>query len=129
MKFIAYLACGSILAAAVFSAVSILAGLEAGKEIWFGMLAPTLASIVSRVAIERQKKLNPQKMLKHIIQSFVVKSIFFGVYIVVLVKTNQVRPGLFIGCFAFFYLALHITEAIKLRTTQGSLATDDVGRQ
>ena len=129
MKFVAYLACGSVLAAVILHVVSGLAGLGAEKEIWFGMLAPTLASIVSRVAIERQKKLNPQKMLKHIIQSFVVKSIFFGVYIVVLVKTNQVHPGLFIGCFAFFYLVLHITEAVKLRTTQDSLATDDVGRQ
>ena len=129
MKFIACLTGGSVLAAIVFSAVSGLAGLGAEKEIWFGMIGPTLASVVSRVALDRQKNLNPQKILKSIIQSFVVKSIFFGVYIAALVKTNQARPGPFIGCFAFFYLALHIAEAVKLRAMQGEPVTNDGNRQ
>ena len=129
MKFIACLAGGSILVAIFLNAVSGLAGLGAEKEIWFGMFGPTLASVVTLVAIERQKILNPQKMLKCIIQSFVIKSIFFGAYIVGLVKTNQVRPGPFVGCFAFFYLALHVAEAVKLHKAQNGLAMNDVNRQ
>ena len=126
MKFIAYLACGSILAAIIFHIVSGLAGFGAEREIWFGMLVPMLASVISWTALERQKRLNPQKILKCIIQSFVVKSFFFGAYIVVLVKTGQVRPGPFVVCFAFFYLALHIVEAFELRRTQAmSSAVDD----
>ena len=129
MKFIAYLAGGSVMTAVVLSTVSALAGLGAGREIWFGMLGPTLASVVGRVAIDRQKNLNPQIILKSIIQSFVVKSIFFGVYIAALVKTKQVSPGPFVGCFAFFYLALHIAEAVKLRAVQNRLAANDINRQ
>jgi len=126
MKFVTYLACGSILAASILHVVSRLAGFGAEREIWFGMLVPTLASIISWMALERQKRLNPQKILKCIIQSFVVKSIFFGAYIAALVKTNQVSPKLFVGCFVFFYLALHVVEAVKLRAMQGDLATDDI---
>ena len=130
MKFIACLAGGSILAAIVFSAVSGLTGMGAGKEIWLGMLAPTLASVITWVAIERQKSLNSQKMLKCIIQAFVVKFLFFGVYITVLVKTNQVSPKSFAVCFAFFYLALHIAEAFELRRAQAEQpAANDINGQ
>jgi len=128
MKFIAYLAGGSILTAMVLNAVSVLTGLAVGKEIWFGMLGPMLASVITWVAIERQKITNPQKMLKCIIQGFVIKSFFFGAYIVVLVQTNQVRPGLFICLFAFFYLALHMTEALELRRVQARLVMNGINR-
>jgi hypothetical protein len=129
MKFVAWLAGGSILAAIVFSAVSGMTGLGASGEIWFGMLGPTLASIITWMAIERQRRLDPQKMLKCLIQSFVIKFVFFGAYIAVVVKTNQVRPGLFVGCFAFFYLALHMAEALELRKTQAGPAANDINRQ
>ena len=120
MKFVAYLAGGSILTAIVFSVVSIAAGLRAEKDIWLGMLGPMLASVGAWTAIERQRRLNPQKMLKCLIQSFVVKFLFFGAYIIVVLKTNQVRPGFFVSCFVFFYLALHMTEALELRKMQTS---------
>ena len=128
MKFIVSLAGGSVLTAIVFNAVSGLTGLGAGKEIWFGMFAPAMASVVTWMAIERQKHLNSQKMLKCIIQAFVLKFLFFGVYITVLVKTNQVNPKSFAVCFAFFYLALHIAEAFELRRAQVArlAAGDDV---
>ncbi|MDR0310665.1 MAG: hypothetical protein LBJ21_03655 [Acidobacteriota bacterium] len=129
MKFVAYLAGGSILTALVFGGISGLVGLGAEKEIWFGMLGPTLASVISWVAIERQRRLNPQKILKCLIKAFVIKFLLFGVYIAVLVKTTQVRPGLFIGCFAFFYLALHAAEAFELRRVQTRLITNNVNKQ
>ena len=128
MKFVAYLAGGSILTAIVFSIVSGAAGLGAAREIWFGMFGPTLASVVAGIALERQVRLNPQKMLKCLIQSFVVKFLFFGAYIAVVVKTNQVRPGYFVGCFAFFYLALHMAEALELRRMQARPAANDIKR-
>jgi hypothetical protein len=129
MRFVAYLAGGSILAAIIFHVVSGLAGFGAEREIWFGMLVPTLASVISWTALERQKRLNPQKILKCIIQSFVIKSFCFGAYIVVLVKAGQVRPGPFVVCFAFFYLALHIAEAFELRRAQAMSATVDGSSQ
>jgi len=115
MKFIGYLTGASILAAIVFTIVSGSVGLGAEKEIWFGMLCPTLAFIVSGLVIERQRRISPQKIFKRRIQIFVVKFLFFGVYIAVLVKMGQVKPELFFVCFAFFYLALHIAEAYELR--------------
>ena len=118
MKFIICLAGGAILTAVAIGGISGLFGLGIEREIWFGMLAPTLASVVARVAIERQRRLSPQKMLKCLIQAFVVKFMFFGVYIVVLAKTNQVRLETFVICFVFFYLALHMAEAFELRRAQ-----------
>ena len=127
MKFVACLAGGSILTAIVFSIVSGAAGLGAEREIWFGMLAPTLASVVAWTAIERLRRLNPQKILKCLMLSFLIKFLFFGAYIIVVVKTTQVRPGFFVCCFAFFYLALHMTEALELRKTQARLwANNDI---
>ena len=118
MKYIGYLAGGSILTAVVLSIVSGLASLEIEREIWFGMLAPTLASVLAWMASVRQRHPDSRMILKRLTQAFVVKFLFFGVYIVVLVKTGQVRPEPFIGCFALFYVALHMTEALRLRRMQ-----------
>jgi len=126
MKFVACLAGGSILTAIVFNVVSRAAGLGAEKEIWFGMFGPMSASVVTWMAIERQKNLNPQKMLRCLIQAFVLKFLFFGAYIVAIVKTNQIRPGLFVSCFAFFYLALHIAEACRLRMEQTRMISAEI---
>lgn len=128
MKFVAYLAGGSVLSAAAISGVSGLVGLGA-REIWLGMLGPTLASVISWMMIERQTRLAPNQILKCLILTFVIKFLFFGVYIVVLVKANLVRPEFFVGCFAFFYLALHTAEAFELRRTQARLAANDGERQ
>ncbi|MCL2877830.1 MAG: hypothetical protein FWF13_03515 [Acidobacteria bacterium] len=118
MKFVAYLAGGSLLAAIVFSVVSGAAGLGVQREIWFGMFGPTLASVLTWVALKRQMRHGPQKMLGCLIKAFMLKFLFFGVYIVALAKTNQVRPEPFVCCLAFFYLASHITEAFELRKVQ-----------
>jgi len=123
MKFIAYLAGASILSAIFFSAVSELAGLGAEKEIWLGMFGPMSASVITWMVIDRQKRLNPQKILKYLIQAFVLKFLFFGAYVVVIVKTNQVRPELFVSCFAFFYLALHMAEAFELHRVQAKMGS------
>ena len=125
MKFVGCLAGGSVLAAIVFSVVSRVAGLGAEREIWFGMSAPTLASVVAWVAIERQRRLNPRNILKCMIQAFVVKFLFFGVYVAVFVKANLVSPKLFVVCFAFFYFALHMAEAFELRRAQARLAANN----
>jgi hypothetical protein len=94
------------------------AGLGVQREIWFGMLGPTLVSVLTWVALKRQMRQGPQKMLECLIKAFMLKFVFFGVYIVALVKTNQVRPEPFVCCLAFFYLALHTTEAFELRKVQ-----------
>jgi hypothetical protein len=126
MKFVAYLAGGSVLTALVFGGVSGLFGLGADREIWFGMLGPALASVISWMAIERQRRLNPEKMLQCLIKSFAIKFLFFGLYIAVLIKTGTVRPGPFTGCFVFFYLALHAAEAFELRRAQTRLMAKNI---
>jgi len=68
-------------------------------------------------------------MLRCLIQAFMLKFLFFGAYIVVIVKTSQVHPGVFVGCFAFFYIALHIAEALELRRIQaGPVMNGDTNR-
>ena len=130
MKFVVCLAVGSILAALVLNAVSAAVGLDvAGKEIWFGMLGPALAAVVTHVAVELQRRQNPEKILKRLIQAFVVKFLFFGAYIVFLLKTSLVRPEVFACCFVLFYLALHMAEAYGLyRARTGLTETNDDGR-
>jgi len=125
MKFDVCLAGGSVLVAMVFSVVSRVAGLGAEREIWFGMLGPTLASVAAWAAIERQRRLNPRNILKRVIQAFVVKFLFFGVYVAVFVKANLVHhPKLFVVCFALFYFALHMAEAVELRRAQAKPAAN-----
>ena len=129
MKFVAQLAGGSILMAIFLSVASRVAGLGSERDIWLGMLGPMLATVIAWTAIEHQRRrLNPQKVLKCLIRAFALKFLFFGAYIIVLVKTDQVSLKPFVVCFVFFYLALHMAEALKLRRMQTQMATN-INRQ
>jgi FtsH-binding integral membrane protein len=109
---------GSVLAAAVLNIIAVTSGFRVEREIWLGMLCPALASIVSWWLMARQTGGNPQGMTRFMIQAFVAKILFFAACIVVLLQSGLVRPKLFAACFAGFYIALHLVEAVGLQRWQ-----------
>jgi len=115
MKFLWWMLAGSILTAIVLAfAVSA----QTKLEIWFGMAGPLIAAVFSWIAMVRQHARNDRGMTRLLIQAFAVKLVFFAVYITVLLRSRCVRPIPFVICFAGFYLALHIVEAIGLGRMQ-----------
>jgi F0F1-type ATP synthase assembly protein I len=117
MKLLFWMSAGSILAAIV---VSIVAGRQAMMDIWLGMAGPLIATMISWIAMVRQYAKNNRGMTRLLIRAFAAKVVFFALYIIVILRSRCVRPIPFVICFAGFYLALHIMEAIGLSRMQAA---------
>lgn len=106
---------GSVLSSLV---ATILIGAEAPAvrlAVWLGMIGPLVAALSTWVAVERMFRKQPEKVTGVLIKAFVLKLIFFGGYVAVILKGTGVRPVPFVISFASYFLALHITEAVRLK--------------
>ena len=76
---------------------------------------PLVAALGTWVAVERMFRKQPEKVTGVLIKAFVVKMVFFGGYVAVILKGSGVQPVPFVISFASYFLALHITEAVRLK--------------
>src|SRR5262245_58270019 len=84
-------------------------------SVWLGMLGPLTATLCAMVAVTRAYRKNPAGLAGAMIAAFVVKMVFFGGYVALVLKAGWVRQGPFAASFTGYFLALHIIEAIRLR--------------
>ena len=90
--------------------------IDAEREIVLGMIGPLVAAVVTWVLVERTwTSSHPERLTPLMIQAFAAKMVFFGVYIVVILKMLPVRPIAFVVSFTSYFIALHVTEALCMR--------------
>ena len=90
-------------------------GDEANPEVLYGMLAPLLVVVVSWVVVERTYRANPERLMRVMVEGLAVKALFFGAYVVGMLRLVEVRPVPFVVSFTSYFIALHVTEAVLLR--------------
>jgi hypothetical protein len=88
---------------------------ELRLAVWLGMLGPLVAAICSMVALNRAHRKNPATVTNVLIAAFAAKVVFFGGYVILIVKAGWVLPAPFVVSFVSYFFALHIIEAIRLR--------------
>ncbi len=91
------------------------APLDVRLAVWLGMAAPLGATACSAILVERVYRSRPESLTRVMGGAFAVKMIFFGGYVALVVKADWVRPIPFAISFTGYFLALHITEAFRLR--------------
>jgi hypothetical protein len=91
------------------------AALELRLAVWLGMLAPLVATLCSMVAVNRAYRRDPATFTRAMIGAFVAKVLFFGGYVMLVMKAGWVRPTAFAISFVGYFFALHIIEAFRLR--------------
>ena len=91
------------------------AGATTNPEALYGMLAPLLVATVSWVVIQRTYRSNPERLTGVMVQGLAVKAVFFGAYVVAMLRVLRVRPVPFVVSFTGYFIALHVTEALFLR--------------
>jgi len=97
-------------------AVTRLLGIDADREIVLGMIGPLVAAVVTWVIVERTYTgRHPERLTPVMIQAFAAKMVFFGAYVVVMLKALHVRPVEFVVSFTSYFIALHLTEALCMR--------------
>jgi hypothetical protein len=92
-----------------------LAGAGGNPEVLYGMLAPLLVAVVSWIVIERAFRSRPERLMGVMVQGLAVKAVFFGAYVIGMLRVIGLRPVPFIVSFTGYFIALHVTEAVFMR--------------
>ena len=112
MKPVAWMVGASIVSWLIASRV---VGADANPEVLYGMLAPLLVAAVSWVVIERTYRSTPERLTNVMVQGLAVKAVFFGAYVVAMLRVIGLRPVPFVVSFTSYFIALHVTEALFLQ--------------
>ncbi len=112
MKQIAWMAGTSLAAGVVALAV---AGGGIRNELLLGMLGPLVVACGTWVLAERTHARDPRAVTGLMIAGFAFKMVFFGVYVVVMLRVLDVQPVPFAVSFSSYFIALHFVEALFLQ--------------
>jgi hypothetical protein len=105
---------GSVSAVSWFLA-ALLVDRQTGIEILFGMLGPLIAVTSSWVLADRIYRQRAEMLTTVMTTAFVVKIVFFGAYISVVILLLRLRPVPFVISFSSYFIGLYLIEALYLR--------------
>jgi hypothetical protein len=89
--------------------------------VFFGMLGPYAAVAATWVLIERVTRTNPGGLTGLLMAGFVVKMLFFALYVVAVVRLAKVDWSVFTVTFAAAFIGMYAVEALLLRRLVGRL--------
>ena len=88
---------------------------EANPEALLGMIGPLLAACASWVAVERMHAVAPERVMSVMLTAFMVKMMFFGVYVAAMLRGLELRRTPFVVSFTVYFIALYAVEALFLK--------------
>jgi hypothetical protein len=100
---------------AAWLAATALFGGAAGTDVLLGMLGPLAIACVTWVLMERTYRRNPQQLTAVMIAAFGGKLVFFGAYVVVMIRAVGVDPVPFVSSFTGYFIGLYVIEALYLK--------------
>ncbi len=106
-----------MIVAAILSWV-VVAGITGGRanpEVFYGMVGPLAVAAASWIVTKRAYTAAPQRLMGVLITGMAIKAVFFGAYVVVMLRILALRPGPFIASFTSYFIALHMMEALFMR--------------
>ena len=89
---------------------------EAAAELFLGMLGPLVAAVTTTVLFERTYRRDPGELTPLMIKAFGAKMVLFGSYVGAVVTFTALSPIPFALSFCASFIALHLTEALVLRS-------------
>jgi len=111
MKPIAYMAAVSVIS--WIGAAMIDRG--ARLEILFGMLGPLAAGSGTWILVAWAYRERPEGSTGLMAAAFVLKMVFFGAYVAVMLRVMRFRPVPFVVSFTGYFIGLYLMEALFLR--------------
>jgi hypothetical protein len=111
MRPVAWMAGVSVLS---WLAATAVAGPAAHPEVLLGMLGPLVSACLTWVAVVRAFRRAPDTVTRVLMAGFAAKMVFFGAYLVVMLRVVMVRPMPFVVAFTGFIIGLYAMEAFFL---------------
>jgi hypothetical protein len=96
-------------------AVSALLGARVVPEALLGMLGPLASAGVAWVVMQRVHASGPDRLMGVMIKALAVKVVFFGAYVIAMLRVLELRPVPFVVSFASYFIGLHMMEALFLK--------------
>ena len=87
----------------------------ASREILAGMAGPLLAVVLTWLALQRTARRNPAGVQSAMIGGFLVKLVFFALYVVAVARMPEFRAQAFAASFGIYFVTLYVIEAVMLR--------------
>ncbi len=84
-------------------------------ELFWGMAAPLVSTVATWIAVARTHAAAPERLSGVLMTGFALKAVFFGVYVVVMLRVMALRPVPFVLSFTAYFIALYAMEALFLR--------------
>ena len=91
------------------------AGDRANPEVLYGMLGPLAVGSVSWIVTERTYASSPQGLTGVLVTGMAIKAVFYGVYVIVMLRVLSLRPIPFVASFTSYFIVLHLMEALFMR--------------
>jgi hypothetical protein len=90
---------------------------DAGKvaAVSWGMAGPLAVAVVAWVLTDARYRRNRSGLTSLLTTAFAVKMVFFGMYVVVMLKVLTLPPIPFVASFVAYFIALHLMEALFLQ--------------
>ncbi len=112
MKAAAWMAAASL---GSWLAASTVLDASASRAVLAGMLAPLAGALISWLLAERAYLRTPEKLTARMTIAFAGKVLFFGIYVIAVLRGTAVQPIPFAVSFTGYFIALYLGEALLLR--------------
>lgn len=111
-------------------AVSAIGGDRVNPEALFGMLGPLASACVAWIAMVRaHHRAAPERLTAVMMAGFAVKLLFFGVYVVIMLRVLALRPVPFVTAFTSYFIALYAMQALFLKRLMTIVPSSDRARR
>jgi len=84
-------------------------------ELFWGMAGPLVSAVATWLVTARTFAVAPERLTQAMLLGFGVRVLFFGVYMVGMLRGLGLRPVPFVVSFAGFFITLHVVEALFMR--------------
>jgi len=92
-----------------------LMGEAANPEVLYGMAGPLAATAGTWIMAARTYESNPERLTSMMVVGLAVKAVFFAVYVVLILRVLNARPGPFMVSFTAYFVTLYGMEALFLQ--------------
>ena len=91
------------------------AGGRANPEVFYGMVGPLAAAAGSWIVTKRAYGASPEHLMGVLITGMAIKAVFFGAYVIIMLRVVAVRPMPFVFSFTAYFITLYAMEALFMR--------------
>lgn len=95
--------------------ITTISELARSPEILLGIFGPLFAAVVMLIVLERSFSRSAERVTQAIMAAMPLKMLFFGAYVLVMIRVLELRPVPFVLSFAVSFAVFQMIIALRLK--------------